>query len=121
MIDEIVGQAKQNQSEYHGNRFKKVDSASAEAESKKGKTTKQLAEINLKKWCLDPRIQTAEKKQTTSEKRNDITSGSADPEVESERTNVKLPRYNPRMVTGEFPFSVAPPLHQNNKIVLGNG
>ena len=37
MIDEIVGQAKQNQSEYHGNRFKKVDSASAEAESKKGK------------------------------------------------------------------------------------
>lgn len=41
-------------------------------------------------------------------------------EVESERTNVKLPRYNPRMVTGEFSFLVAPPLHQNNKIVLGN-
>ena len=55
MIDEIVGQAKQNQSEYHGNRFKKVDLASAEAESKKGKTTKQLAETNLKKWCRDPR------------------------------------------------------------------
>ncbi|MFQ3563977.1 hypothetical protein [Pseudolactococcus paracarnosus] len=45
MIDEIVGQAKQNQSEYHGNQFKKVDLAPVEPKSKKGKTTKQLAEI----------------------------------------------------------------------------
>ncbi|CEN28715.1 MAG: hypothetical protein L0F95_00860 [Lactococcus sp.] len=45
MIDEIVGQAKQNQSEYHGNQFKKVDLAPVEPKSTTGRTDQKLADI----------------------------------------------------------------------------
>ena len=58
MIDEIVGQAEYSQSEYHGNQFKKVVSGSPDPD-----TTMGVAKSN-------------------QGKRNDITSGSSEPEVE---------------------------------------